>query len=535
MAFVSVSPLVVGLFKPHRLFINNSRRERLRRARGRPCFLRATLERRWSPAPADEPSLDADHAHKQKTPSSYAFLDRARIYVKGGDGGDGCVAWRRERGVARGGPAGGSGGRGGDVYLVANPGLNTLSKFGSRVHFVAENGGKGQPKDCTGANGASISIEVPLGTVVYDAETGALLGDLEQGAAPLQVAQGGRGGRGNSAFKTDRNRAPVLRERGEPGTDRWLVLELRVLADVGLIGCPNAGKSTLLAAVSNARPKIADYPFTTLVPNLGVYAESVVLADIPGLCEGAHRGRGLGTDFLRHIERCRLLVHLVAGDARDPLYDLQAIRMELALFNPALVKEKVHVVLFTKMDLPLAQARWNDPAFREAFQRAVGHSRIAAVSAVTGRGVQETMQRVCKLLERIPRPTWSVTAAEEATWRNETTSFTGRHKEMTADTAPFHIMTEQTAQGHRMWHVVGSSQLDRLVVMTDWTYPEAVDRFQRVLRALGVTETLAQTDVRAGDTVVIGGVEFEYTPDDNVFYRNARADGIDWPEAAADE
>jgi GTP-binding protein len=417
---------------------------------------------------------------------------------------------------------------------VASASLNTLSKFGSVVHFTAEHGGKGQPKSCTGANGASLFIDVPLGTVVYDAESGALLGDLEQAGAQLQVAQGGRGGRGNAAFKTDRYRAPVLRERGEPGTGRWLVLELRVLADVGLIGCPNAGKSTWLAAVSNARPKIADYPFTTLVPNLGVYAERMVLADIPGLCEGAHRGRGLGTEFLRHIERCRLLLHLVAGDARDPLYDLQAIRLELALFNPALVREKVHVVLFTKMDLPLAQERWNDPVFRVAFQQAVGHARIAAVSAVTGQGVQETMQRVSKLLERIPRPVWS-TLPTDVLSGDEIEASAEQHSRDDPDTTLFRITSELTAQGHQRWHVLGSAKLDRLAIMTDWSYPEAVDRFQRVLRALGVAEMLTQTAIRTGDTVVIGGIEFDYTPDDNIFYRNAREDGVDSMDTETNE
>lgn len=501
--------------------------------------LRASLERPRSVTPADDDNQVLGSTkvptRKREPTSAYSYIDRARIRVKGGDGGDGCVAWRRERGNARGGPAGGNGGRGGDVYLVADAGLNTLVKFGSVVHFAAENGEKGQPKNCTGADGKALELRVPLGTVVYDAETGALLGDLDQVGAQLLVARGGRGGRGNAAFKTDRNRAPVIREKGEPGTGCWLRLELRVLADIGIIGCPNAGKSTWLAAVSNARPKIADYPFTTLVPNLGVYAENVVLADIPGLCEGAHLGRGLGIGFLRHIERCRMILHLVAGDAPDPLYDLQAIRLELALFNPRLVQAKVHVVLFTKMDLPLAQQRWNDASFREAFQKAVGHRRIAAVSAVTGQGVEETMQRICKLLEKIPQPDRlsslpdaSPGVLEQSRSPAAADTFRGDHDAIGASVdGTFRIQKERMADGQRRWRILGLPKLERLAVMTDWAYPEAVDRFQRVLRALGVTEALSQSGIRAGDVVVIANIEFDYTPDDNVFYQNALEDGVD--------
>lgn len=275
----------------------------------------------------------------------WKFFDWARVYVKGGDGGNGCLAMRREKGVAKGGPAGGSGGTGGSVYFEADRGRNTLARFRGNVHFRATGGKNGQGKARHGEWGDDEVVKVPLGTVVYD-ESGEAIGDLYEHGQRLLVAKGGRGGRGNAAFKTDRNVAPRFCEKGEPGEEHWLRLELKLVADIGIIGIPNAGKSTLLRAVSNARPEVASYPFTTVIPTLGVCdttsldgLDSIVFADIPGLLEGAHDGKGLGTAFLRHIERCRVLIHLVSGDAEDPFGDYEAINQELELFSPLLAKK----------------------------------------------------------------------------------------------------------------------------------------------------------------------------------------------------
>jgi GTP-binding protein len=259
------------------------------------------------------------------------FLDQARIYVAAGSGGNGIVSFRREKFVPRGGPNGGNGGRGGHVLVVADGSLNTLYLLHNQIHHRAEKGTHGSGADKTGANGADLTIRVPPGTIVRDADTGELVADLDHSGQSVRVATGGRGGRGNAAFKTARNKAPHMAEKGEPGQDRWLQLELKLVADVGIIGVPNAGKSTLLSVVSAARPKIAAYPFTTVEPTLGVAEvdhEQIVIVDIPGLLEGAHEGVGLGLDFLRHVERTRVLVHLLRGDSPDTLDDFEAINQE---------------------------------------------------------------------------------------------------------------------------------------------------------------------------------------------------------------
>ncbi len=416
------------------------------------------------------------------------FFDEARIYVKGGDGGNGCVSFRREKGVPRGGPDGGNGGRGGDVYLVATPHLNTLVKFKKRRHFRAERGGHGKGKNQTGKRGKDLFIEVPLGTVVRDAETGELIGDLVEEGQMVLVARGGRGGRGNAAFAAPTYQAPRLAERGEPGEERWLDLELKLIADVGIIGVPNAGKSTLLAAVSAARPKIADYPFTTLEPNLGVVSldemTSFVMADIPGLIEGAHRGKGLGHEFLRHIERTRLLIHLLDGAAADPLADYRAVNRELALFSRRLAA-KPQLVVLNKIDLPQAQRVW--PSIKEAM---VERKREAMViSALTGEGVKEMLWRVAEMLKGLP--------LEEA---------------ISPEVKVFHPLKEETFTISRedgAWRVQGR-KIERVAAMTNWNLEEAVQRFQRIMEAMGVIEALKRAGVQAGDTVYIGDVELEW-------------------------
>ena len=417
------------------------------------------------------------------------FFDEARIYVRSGDGGSGCVSFRREKYVPYGGPNGGNGGAGGDVYLVATPHLTTLIDFKKRSHFRAGRGGHGGSNNKQGARGASLEIQVPTGTIVRDAQTGDVLADLVENGQRVLVARGGRGGRGNAAFATPTNQAPRIAENGEPGQERWLELELRLIADVGIVGVPNAGKSTLLAAVSAARPKIADYPFTTLEPNLGVAEvdrRALVLADIPGLIEGAHAGAGLGHAFLRHIERTRVVIHLLDGLAEDPLADYHQINEELRLFDPDLAR-KPQVVALNKMDLPEVRERW--PALRSALQ-AAGVEPMA-ISAATGERTRELLRRVAVLVEAAPPQ---------------------------APPAPLPVLRphERPAEAFRILREpdgafrVQGERIERTAAMTPWGNEEAVDRFQRILRATGIWQALEEAGIEVGDTVRIGGIELEW-------------------------
>ena len=317
------------------------------------------------------------------------FIDEVRIYVKAGDGGNGCLAFRREKYVPRGGPSGGDGGRGGDIVLVSNPHQNTLLHLRYNPEHKGERGRHGEGSNRTGHDGQQVVVEVPVGTIVYDEATGELLHDFTQPGERFTVAAGGRGGRGNARFATSTHQAPTEHEPGKPGEERRLRLELKLLADVGLVGFPNAGKSTLISRISAARPKIADYPFTTLEPHLGVVRlddfRSYVVADIPGLIEGAHLGHGLGTQFLRHIERTRLLAHLVdvsEASGREPVSDFETVMEELASFNPALAAKPM-IVVATKMDAAQDTARV-ESLERLAEQRGLPLFRI---SSVTGEGV----------------------------------------------------------------------------------------------------------------------------------------------------
>jgi len=417
------------------------------------------------------------------------FFDEAKIYVKAGDGGDGCVSFRREKYVPLGGPSGGDGGKGGDVYLVANPHLNTLIGFKRRTHFKAQRGDHGRGKGQKGRQGDDVFVEVPPGTVVRDAETGEFIADLTGEGQRALVARAGRGGRGNAAFATSTNQAPRIAERGEPGQERWLYLELKLIADVGIVGVPNAGKSTLLSVVSAARPKIAAYPFTTLEPNLGVVAlddyTSYVMADIPGLIEGAHAGAGLGHEFLRHIERTRMIIHLLDGASADPLADYESINEELALFDPELAR-KPQLVVLNKMDLPQAQALW--PSVEKAM-KAQGQKAMS-ISAVTGEGVKEMLRAVAGMLESLP---------EEEPAATEVKVFRPAEEEKT-----FTVAWEDDA-----WRVRGA-EVERVVAMTNWELDEAVQRFQRIADAMGLKAVLREAGVQPGDTVRIGEVELEW-------------------------
>ncbi|HTN51806.1 MAG TPA: GTPase ObgE [Anaeromyxobacter sp.] len=336
------------------------------------------------------------------------FVDEVRIHVKAGDGGDGAVAWRREKFIPRGGPAGGDGGNGGDVVLVVDPQLSTLLDYRYVREHRARSGGKGLGSDMNGPDGAELVLRVPPGTVVKDAGSGETLADLGTAGERFVVAKGGRGGLGNMNFATSTNQAPRYAQDGTPGEERDLALELKLLADVGIVGYPNVGKSTLISRLSRARPKIADYPFTTLVPNLGVAAwrdRSFVVADIPGLIEGAHEGAGLGHQFLRHVERCRVLVHLVDGASpepgRSPKADLDAIDRELALHSPELAR-KPQVVAVNKVDVP--EARAAGEKLRKLLGRRKRPVPVHLLSAVTGEGLQELLDAVGRELWTDARP-----------------------------------------------------------------------------------------------------------------------------------
>ena len=415
------------------------------------------------------------------------FFDEAKIYVKAGDGGNGCVSFRREKFVPFGGPDGGDGGKGGDVYLIADPHVNTLIHFKKRAHFKAQSGQHGRGKKQAGKNGQDLYIPVPLGTVVRDANTGEFIADLVEPGQKVLVAKGGKGGRGNAAFATPVNQAPRFAERGEPGQERWLYLELKLIADVGIVGVPNAGKSTLLAAVSAARPKIAPYPFTTLEPNLGVVTVGdydFVLADIPGLIEGAHKGAGLGHKFLRHIERTRVIIHLLDGLSPNPLRDFEAINKELALFSERLAA-KPQIVAFNKMDIPEVREKW--PQVRDALVEA-GYG-VYPISAATGEGVWELMKAVAALLQEMPK---ELPPLEEEI------------VPVTKKAPPFMVIKEG-----EVWRVTGQ-EVEKIAATVNWDQEEALALFHRKLEKLGVIRALRKMGIQDGDTVIIGNVELEW-------------------------
>jgi len=426
------------------------------------------------------------------------FIDRAEIQVQSGKGGDGVVHFRREKYVPRGGPDGGDGGRGGDVVLEVAAALTTLNAFHQKQNFRAADGGNGAKKKMKGRSAAELRIPVPPGTLVYDAATAELLGDLVEPGQRLVVARGGRGGRGNIHFATAVHQTPRVAEKGAPGEARALRLELKLIADIGIIGVPNAGKSTLLAAVTQARPKIAEYAFTTLEPNLGVARLdeelTLVLADIPGLIEGAHRGVGLGADFLRHIQRTRVLIHLLDGLAVDPLADFSQINSELALFDADLAR-KPQIVAFNKMDLPEVQERWHGIAaelkkrIKSEKSKVQIDSELFAISALSGLQVRPLLFRAAQLLQETP-------AVEPASalpvYRVET------------DPKAFTI--ERLADG---WRVSGKA-IERAASMTYWEHYQSIRRFQRILEALGIDRALRQAGVQEGDTVYVGEHELEW-------------------------
>ena len=416
------------------------------------------------------------------------FIDQAKIQVRAGKGGDGMVHFRRERYVPRGGPDGGDGGKGGDVILEVVPTLNTLFSFRHQTRYQAADGANGAKQNMTGRSGADLVISVPPGTIVIDDDSEEVLGDLVAPEQRLVVARGGRGGRGNTHFANSVRQVPRVAERGEPPEERRLRLELKLIADIGIVGAPNAGKSTFLAAVSNAQPKIAPYPFTTLEPNLGVAnlddETTLVLADIPGLIEGAHQGVGLGHDFLRHIQRTRVLIHLLDGLAADPLLDLAQINSELALFDPDLA-QKPQVVALNKIDLPDVQERWPEIASklkRKGFE-------AFSISAVAGTNVRQVLYRAAQLLDQTPMP---APEAEIPVYR--------------AESDPRAFTIEKVDVG---WRVSGEA-IERAAAMTYWEHFQSIRRFQRILETLGIDKALRKAGVQVGDTVFIGDYELEW-------------------------
>ncbi len=422
------------------------------------------------------------------------FLDEAKIEVHGGRGGNGAVSFRREKFVPQGGPDGGNGGRGGHIILLADPNLTTLIDFKYRTRYQAPNGGHGSGGQKRGKDGADLILRVPVGTLVYEEGSDTPLADLAHPGQTFIAARGGRGGRGNAAFATPTHQAPRFAEKGEPGESRVLRLELKLLADVGLVGYPNVGKSTLIAQVSAARPKIADYPFTTLVPNLGVVRlneeTSFVMADIPGLIEGAHEGAGLGHQFLRHIERTRVLIHLldVSGyTGRDPLCDFQVVNKELELHNPRLA-QLPQLVALNKIDSPLAKElveKVSPPLKEQGY-------KVFPISALTGEGVEPLLWECVHLLhQREGEPLPSV---EEVVVRF---------------TAPSEREWEVLREGPHLFVVKGAG-VERMVSMTDLENEEALLRLHRRLERLGVLEALREAGVQEGDTVRIGDFEFDY-------------------------
>lgn len=422
------------------------------------------------------------------------FIDKARIKISSGKGGNGVVAWRREKFVDKGGPAGGDGGNGGSVYLIADEGLSTLLDFTYRSIFKANNGENGFKKSMHGKSAKDLYLKVPVGTIVKDLKTGNIIADLTHHEQTVLVAKGGRGGRGNTHFCTPQNRAPQYCEPGEPGIERDLQLELKLLADVGLLGMPNAGKSTFISRVSAAKPKIADYPFTTIIPNLGVVRKSTgdgyVIADIPGLIEGASEGVGLGHDFLRHVERCRFLLHIVDGTEENPINNFNIINKELEKYSEKLAK--LHqIVAINKIDSI-------EPEKLEDLKKQFKDLGIETfcISAVTGENLDKLKHELEKDVNSIEKPTVDVIVEEDLEATNNDDGWWEVHK-----------LDKNT-------YLVDGGRILRISQVTDPRSTEQVIRFQNIMISMGIMAELKHLGVQNGDTIVVGKLELEYWDDE---------------------
>ena len=421
------------------------------------------------------------------------FIDKAKVKVVLGSGGNGIVAWRREKYVDKGGPAGGDGGKGGNVYLLADHNLSTLLDFQYRSVFTANNGENGRSKNQHGKNGDDIYIKVPCGSIIKNHSSQKTIGDLTEDGQKLLVAQGGRGGRGNARFATSVKRAPQYCEPGEPGIERELEIELKLIADVGLLGMPNAGKSTLISMISAAKPKIADYPFTTLTPNLGIIkkpdGDGMVIADIPGLIKGASEGAGLGHEFLRHVERTRILLHILDVLEDNPMNNFNIINEELQKHGGRLVKIP-QIVALNKID---AANELKVQVLKEKFEE-LGF-KVFAISAATGQGTKELVNYLTKKVDEIPPQSFNIEIEEDKIAFDH-------------DDSEFFILKEKNT------YVIKGGKIERFVSVTDLRNLEAVYRLYRILKAMGVLEALKEAGGKEGDPVKILDYEFIYYPEE---------------------
>ncbi|KAL4387064.1 hypothetical protein GQ457_09G023510 [Hibiscus cannabinus] len=460
-------------------------------------------------------------------PAVMRCFDRAKIYVKAGDGGNGVVAFRREKYVPLGGPSGGDGGRGGNVYLEVDGAMNSLLPFRNCVHYRAGRGAHGQGRMMCGRKGEDVVVKVAPGTVVRESGSDEVLLELLYPGQRALLLPGGRGGRGNASFKSGNNKVPKIAENGEEGPEMWLELELKLVADVGIVGAPNAGKSTLLSVISAAQPEIANYPFTTLLPNLGVvsfdYDSTMVVADLPGLLEGAHRGFGLGHEFLRHTERCSALVHVVDGSGQQPELEFDAVRLELEMFSPELA-EKPFIVAYNKMDLPEAYENW--PSFEENLRgRGI---KTFCMSAVKREGTHEVIDAAYKLLQETKKSNEGLEGFQDRIYLNHVADMV--QKQRSSSISEFEITRDSSCN---TWYVNGPG-LQRFVQMTNWRYIDSDKRFQHVLEACGVNRSLMKLGVKEGDTVIVGEMEMVWhdsaensgTPN----MKKRSTESIKWPQ-----
>lgn len=418
------------------------------------------------------------------------FLDKAKIKILSGRGGNGMVAWRREKYVDKGGPAGGDGGAGGDVYFVADENMSTLMDFKYQSVFKAEAGVNGRSKSQHGKCGKDLYIKVPVGTMIKELKTGKIIGDLTNNGDSILVAKGGRGGRGNARFATSQKRAPQFCEPGEPPIERELELELKLIADVGLLGMPNAGKSTFISVISSAKPKIADYPFTTLVPNLGVVTkpsgDGFVVADIPGLIEGASQGVGLGHEFLRHVERCRFLVHIVDLTLENPIENYEKINLELKKHSERLA-DLYQIVALNKIDVINTKDR---KKFLKEFKKIADD--VFLISAATKENIEELKNFIAQKVDEIPKPVFEVEISEDlGAYDNDDSSF-------------------EIIKADKNTFMVFGGKVKRLAQVTDARNLEQVNRLQNILTNMGVFEALKKQGIKDGDTIIIEHLEFTH-------------------------
>lgn len=423
-----------------------------------------------------------------------AFLDKAKIKILSGRGGNGAIAWRREKYVDMGGPAGGDGGAGGDVYFIANENMSTLMDFKQKSIFKAEPGVNGRSKSQHGRCGKDLYISVPVGTMIKDLKTGKMIGDLTNNDDSILVAKGGRGGRGNARFATSQKRAPQFCEPGEPPIERDLELELKLIADVGLLGMPNAGKSTFISVISAAKPKIADYPFTTLIPNLGVVrkpsGDGFVVADIPGLIEGASDGIGLGHEFLRHVERCRFLVHIVDLTLTNPIENYNKINLELKKHSERLAG-LYQIVALNKIDA--IEREYVDEYINEFKKLA---KDVFAISAATGENIENLKNFMSQKVDEIPKPDFKINLEEDlGAYDNDDSSF-------------------EITKADKNTFIVFGGKIKRLASVTDARNLEQVLRLQNIFKDMGIFEELKKQGIKDGDTIIFEHLEFTHYDDE---------------------